>query len=361
MVSKPYRYEDIGSKQVLQLVTRASALLSRLDERIANSRVAEGWIKRMHFVDACASLWLDGELVHMEDLVLHDAGQDIRAPTHALTIAQEVLRLRRRISSEGNEFKLTVEAIRKLRGAENKIAAPERKSLVSQQPAKAEDDHLAAEIARIDALLSRSDAILKGQILPSKTQPRDPLIYDAEWDEDERLHHWSKISDDIVDYPPALQAAILLDAWREMEVLQHQSWIGRLLSASVLRKEGVVTHAPAFNLGLRAIPRENRTSKNPQTRLIANLEALISLTEIGFKEHDRLSLAYQVMTRRLAGRRSSSKLAEAIDCVLSHPVVSTQMIAQAAQVTPRAALRLIEELNLREVTGRGRFRAWGIM
>lgn len=27
--------------------------------------------------DACASLWIGGELVHLEDLVLHDAGHDI--------------------------------------------------------------------------------------------------------------------------------------------------------------------------------------------------------------------------------------------------------------------------------------------
>lgn len=34
--------------------------------------------------DACASLWIDGELVHLEDVVLHDATKDIRAPTHEL-------------------------------------------------------------------------------------------------------------------------------------------------------------------------------------------------------------------------------------------------------------------------------------
>lgn len=41
----------------------------------------------MHFADACASLSIDGELVQLGDLVLHDAGHDIRTPTHELTIA----------------------------------------------------------------------------------------------------------------------------------------------------------------------------------------------------------------------------------------------------------------------------------
>ncbi|AGG70912.1 hypothetical protein CDO30_22360 (plasmid) [Sinorhizobium meliloti] len=41
----------------------------------------------MHFANACASLCFDRELVHLEDLFLHDASHDIRTPTHELTIA----------------------------------------------------------------------------------------------------------------------------------------------------------------------------------------------------------------------------------------------------------------------------------
>ena len=54
--------------------------LARLDERLGSSLIREGWIGRTHFKDACASLWLQGELVHLEDLVLHDAEMDLRAP-----------------------------------------------------------------------------------------------------------------------------------------------------------------------------------------------------------------------------------------------------------------------------------------
>ena len=51
----------------------AEDALSRLDERLRVSPIREGWIARTHFIDACASAWIDGELVHVEDLVLHDA------------------------------------------------------------------------------------------------------------------------------------------------------------------------------------------------------------------------------------------------------------------------------------------------
>src|SRR3954452_22114463 len=72
--------------------------LASLDERLGSSPIREGWVSRTHFIDACASLWLQGELVHLEDLVLHDADMDQRAPTHELTRAHAVLRARRRIA-----------------------------------------------------------------------------------------------------------------------------------------------------------------------------------------------------------------------------------------------------------------------
>src|SRR3954470_8790769 len=77
----------------------AEDALARLDERLGQSPIRAGWVSRAHFMDACASLWLQGELVHLEDLVLHDAGMDQRAPTHELTRAHAVLRTRRRIAA----------------------------------------------------------------------------------------------------------------------------------------------------------------------------------------------------------------------------------------------------------------------
>ncbi|TIU17063.1 MAG: hypothetical protein E5W49_20795, partial [Mesorhizobium sp.] len=78
------------------LVT-AEDSLARLDERLARSPVREGFVARTHFYDAAAALWLEGELVHVEDLVLHDTHMDIRTPTHELTRAHAVLRARRLI------------------------------------------------------------------------------------------------------------------------------------------------------------------------------------------------------------------------------------------------------------------------
>jgi HTH DNA binding domain len=67
------------------------------------------------------------------------------------------------------------------------------------------------------------------------------------------------------------------------------------------------------------------------------------------------------MQRRLRSRRSSSSLPGVIDLILWRLIVAAAMIAKEVKVTPRGALNLIAELGVREMTGRGRYRAWGIL
>ena len=159
-----------------------------------------------------------------------------------------------------------------------------------------------------------------------------------------------------------LQAIVGLDAWNELFVLQHAPWLGRLLAASVLRQAGVTSgaHLPAINFGLKTIPVDRRRSRDRETRLLAIAHGVSAAAEIGLKEHDRLALARQMMERKLEGRRTSSKLPELVELVMAKPLLSAGMVAKRLDVTPQAARRIVLELGLREMTGRGRFRAWGI-
>jgi len=383
-----YDLSKLPVKDLLQPVSVAGAAIARLDERVSRSPVGQGWIERSHFADACASLWADGELVHLEDLVLHDAGHDIRAPTHELTIARDVLRTRRRIAAHPPGWALGAAGLASLRGqghrtADDEAGAPEVKggadalpgieaALRSEAGTGAERDNadsgslqFDAELAAIDAVLARTTAAISDARAPARRlEPeRDPLLYDGDWDEDERLDAWRAVLQDAGDLPPVLRAVIALDAWNSLDVLQHAPWLGRLLGAAVLRDAGLTTaaHLAAVNLGLRAIPVERRRHPGRNTRLLALLNGLTAMAELGLKDHDRLALARQMMERRLIGRRTSSKLPELIELVTARPLVSAAMIAEALAVTPRAALRIVEELELREMTGRGRFRAWGVI
>lgn len=89
--------------------------------------------------------------------------------------------------------------------------------------------------------------------------------------------------------------------------------------------------------------------------------ALTISAETVLKEHDRLVLAWQMMMRKLEARRTSSRLSELVELVMARPLISAGMVAKTLEVTPQRARRIVQELGLREVTGRGRFRAWGII
>ncbi|MFC4626257.1 RHE_PE00001 family protein [Daeguia caeni] len=360
-----YELDNLPLEELFLPVSNATAALVRLDERIACSPIGNGLVARLDMRDAVASMWLDGELVHLEDLVLHDAMMDLRTPSHALTLAHAVLRMRRQIAGRPADWALSAAGIRHLLGLQGEAAA-------QAEPEAGNQDSQADETALyqdIDALLARTDAILKGLAEPrprrEMAQPmadRNDVFVDEDQDEDARLKEWMVCFEATAHLPPMLRAAIMHDAWFTHEVVQRSVWIGRVLTAAYLRQSGLAAHhVPALSIGLRNKRPDERRSGSQLVRLKTFLAAIEEMADAALKEHDRLMLAREQMSRKLKGRRSNSRLPQLMEMTLRSPLISSLMVEKELKVTQQGALKLIAELNLREITGRGRFRAWGIL
>ncbi len=290
-----------------------------------------------------------GELVHLEDLVLHDAEMDLRAPTHELTRAHAVLRARRRIAAASpGRFLSSVDGLPETGEPRAEEEGPD--------PPIDEDDPLAADLAALDAAVARSTKLLRES--PAAAPGRE-LVYAEDFREEARLAAWRREVEATEGLAPTLAAAAALEAWRAIDPLERQSWLGPLLAADLLRKRGKARrHLPCLAIGLRATPRERRAGRDESLRILANLEAIAAAARAGLDEYDRLAAAQAGFARRCRNLRSNARLPALAE--LASPLLTAPMIAQSLHISARAAQDMAPALGLRELTGRGRFRAWGV-
>lgn len=296
-------------------------------------------------------MWLDGELIHMEDLILHDAMMDVRTPTHELTRARGLLRLRRRAGNSSKDWRKSATAVNELLGRRPLQAEidPEH----SDEPTSFESrDEFDSALHTIDESLARTDALLSRTSFIS--EPMDESTTD-------RIRAWLSIVGQTAALPPVLAAVAAEDAWATIDPLGHDFGQGRLMAAALLKvRSKTASHLALWSVGARAIPRAARRNHNALARYAAGLDSLVAAAEEGMRQHDTWLTAKRLLQRKIRGHRSTSHLPALIDLLIATPIVSASMISAELRVSQRAALDLIAELGVREITGRGRFRAWGI-
>jgi len=374
----------------------AAIALARCDERLlhANPVLAEGMRQRGHAFEAQALVGLSGGLCPLEDLCLHDAGMDVRSPTRDIARAAAMLDERRRLAQREPAEVLSESALRLRLGIEGSpdsdrpdsattmsgtakggTAPWDRIDLDEDDDDQTGEDELDLEdedglgnpaFAEIDALLARTRKKLDAWNDLSSDEGRKNLtLRDPGYDAAGRFARWLNILEEGRGLPAALAAALALDAWLWLEPSERASELGFALAATVLRQRGLAdAHLPALAQGLR----RGKFRWSPHQVLGVRVEGLLGAfaeaAAFGQSDLDRLSLARTVMLRRCEKRRGNSKLAELVDLFVSSPLVTVRLAAARLQVTPQAVEAMLKELGgslPRELTGRKRYRAWGIM
>src|SRR3954469_11642208 len=200
--------------------------------------------------------------------------------------------------------------------------------------------------------------------LGTAERERSALVYDRDWDEEERLAEWQELVNETDKLPTLVAAAIAFDAWRRLAPLQHAGWIGSLLVSALLQTRGKTRHHVAsLNVGMRAASYRRAHVQDLGTRIAGFLDGVAAAADRGHKDLDRLTLAREILGVQLKGRRSTSRLPALVDLLLSKPLVSVPLAAKALKVSPQAVEGMIEALgaSARELTPRGRYRAWGVI
>jgi Fic family protein len=153
-----------------------------------------------------------------------------------------------------------------------------------------------------------------------------------------------------------------------------------LLSAAILSRTGLLRAAclpvwaayPAVGFGDRAaLPTLRSDAADrlvgwgvPITWPLAFLHLVAESARMGLRELDRLDAAAE-KGRALAARADKrSRLPGAIEALLRYPALTPNALAAELRIAPQTATALLRELQarglVREVTGRGRFRAFAM-
>jgi hypothetical protein len=397
-------------------IEAATLALVRIDERLVRSErvLADGVRARFHLFEAQALAQLAGELASLEDLVLHDAGMDVRAPSTGVVRAQRILDERRNLARRAPEAVLAPEALSRLIGvaAESEqvkarddqtgpaaaaVSAAARPAVSGPwdmpkpfaedglwpDPDESDDgdglglpddegEALASnssraatgDLAAIDVLLARTSRLI-GTFEGPPPESATLRLRDPDYGASSRLMAWLDALKAAEDAPAVLATAIAIDAWLALEPAERGGEVGFALAATILRQRDIAAHhLPALGLGYR----KGRFRWSPHqaqgVRLAGLIEAMQGSATLADSDLKRLTLAREVMGRRCEGRRGNSKLPQLVDLFMASRLVTVQMATEKLKVTQQAVEVMLKELGPslpRELTGRKRYRAWGIV
>jgi hypothetical protein len=308
--------EKLPIEALLAPLLRVEEALARLDERARTAPFREGWAERLLYGEACACELARGSLVHLEDLVLLDAGAPARMVTPDDSAALHTLKLSRRA----------------LRGDANELLqAPRPGEEATALPAVAEGPE---------------------------------YFFDADRQEEARIEAWRRVLRESRRYPAVIASFLVWDAWLHLDPEQRGGWRAPLLAALVLKGRGKTRHfLLPLDTGQRHSPAMLLPRQSLGARMAVFLDWASTAAEQAAKELDKLAMAERLLQAPLRGRRKNSRLPQLVALLLARPVISVPMAAKALKVSNQAVDAMMKALGSvpRELSGRGRYRVWGII
>jgi hypothetical protein len=288
------------------LLASAEDAAARIDERLRRSALCDGLNSRLLYTEACATAHAEGDLVHIEDLVLFDGGVFKGPLSPALSRAFHTLQTWRRARQH-----------------------PAGTLLQLPRPGEWQD-----------------------QPSTSDDPPTD------------RLSQWRTCLRCTSNLPPTLAAAIAWDAWLRLEPEPGAAWRAPLVAALVLRARG---KTPALllpiNTGRKASQHRLRWHQPAPDRLATFLTWITAAAREAGNELNSLSMAERLYRPLLARQRRHSRLRKLVDLLLSCPIISAPFAARAIGVSPQAVRKMLAKLGppACELTRRSRYRVWGLV
>lgn len=180
---------------------------------------------------------------------------------------------------------------------------------------------------------------------------------------EEAMLQWRRVLRSSEELPPALAAAVVWDAWQQLAPEPGGGWRGSLLAALILRHRGL---APLVLLpidtGRKTSSYSQRPTDTPAQRLVGKIGWMHAAAVRSAKQISELVLARDIMLKRLATRRSHSRLPALLDLFIARPLVSIPLAARALGCSTQAVEKMLPLLGStpRLMTERSRFRYWRV-
>lgn len=308
--------EEFQTEAVLGPLLAAQEAVSRLDERARRSPYRASWMQRVLFHEASACQLFEGDLVHLEDLVLLDGHAYSGAPSMALSSALQILKLWR-VAEKGD--------------ASSALKAP-RPGLIGAGPLAGS----AAEAADEDAPTCNA----------------------------RHLEAWRRVEAEGRMQPPLIAAALAWDAWLSLLPETRSAWRAALLAALTLKSRGLTPHLLLpLDIGWRVSKYRRRPGQDLATRIGGFLGWAEAAALEGHKEFDSLALAEKLLRTSLRGRRSNSRMPALVQLLLGRPFVSASLAAKALGVSRQAAHTMLKHIGspVHPLTDRERCNVWSVI